>query len=819
MKLELINFRCHEKSIFDFHTKGVTLLSGTSGTGKTSILLGIQFALYGTGHKVIMDGKTTCSVLLEIEDLCIKRSKKPNRLIVNDNYEDDVAQEIINKKFGTNFDKIGYIAQNNKDTFLLQSPSDKLLFIEHIAFKDINMIDLKTKCKNNIQLKHEVLKKCTTKLEYAHNIVNELILPETQLFPIKCNVSKRPIIIKNENTRLKNNNILKGRAQSTIIEAEKELKKLEILNARTTSNNESIHNIRLKIKKLVCEKKKIDYIGDDKLKEYEDLLLTIISNREYTSMLNSFQSDMTNLQLLKKNEEISIQDKINTITNLLWNNKSKDECISLISEYTDTYNDSKQLAILNDNLTKYQIDTADYNSTIEELHTLQQLLVDKNKIKSKLELQKNVFTCPNCSTNLKLQNNILCTITTDFIEEDMDEIQDTITNMNTKIQKLQKKIINVENNKKRWTELNKDKVYIKNKYNSKHKDNELPSITEIKESLTSITNYYENGVRLEKELIHNQSLLNNNIYSDSLQHLIKKLETQQLHINKLLLVINTDCSDTFKNMNEEEVRQIINKQQQNKIQLHSINAQLHSLNDDKIKYTSQNTILLQNHQTEYNDVHTIEDITNKLTELKNNIKIYDELHIEITNNLQLINTFLEYEKELNIYNVAVEKMNVLKMEEKECQIEYESVLLLKEKIIEAESIAMSYIILSINTTARLYLDLFFIDNPISVLLVPFKETKTGKKSQLNIEIMYKSMKCDINMLSGGELCRVILAFTLAFSELFNIPVILLDECTAALDQELTNVVIDGIKENFMNKLVVIIAHQTIKGNFDHIIEI
>ena len=391
--------------------------------------------------------------------------------------------------------------------------------------------------------------------------------------------------------------------------------------------------------------------------------------------------------------------------------------------------------------------------------------------------------------------------------------------MNTKIQKLQKKIINVENNKKRWTELNKDKVYIKNKYNSKHKDNELPSITEIKESLTSITNYYENGVRLEKELIHNQSLLNNNIYSDSLQHLIKKLETQQLHINKLLLVINTDCSDTFKNMNEEEVRQIINKQQQNKIQLHSINAQLHSLNDDKIKYTSQNTILLQNHQTEYNDVHTIEDITNKLTELKNNIKIYDELHIEITNNLQLINTFLEYEKELNIYNVAVEKMNVLKMEEKECQIEYESVLLLKEKIIEAESIAMSHIILSINTTARLYLDLFFIDNPISVLLVPFKETKTGKKSQLNIEIMYKSMKCDINMLSGGELCRVILAFTLAFSELFNIPVILLDECTAALDQELTNVVIDGIKENFMNKLVVIIAHQTIKGNFDHIIEI
>ena len=81
------------------------------------------------------------------------------------------------------------------------------------------------------------------------------------------------------------------------------------------------------------------------------------------------------------------------------------------------------------------------------------------------------------------------------------------------------------------------------------------------------------------------------------------------------------------------------------------------------------------------------------------------------------------------------------------------------------------------------------------------------------------MECDINMLSGGELARVVLAYTLALSEIFNTPILLLDECTSSLDQELTNVVFDGIRENFKGKLVLIIAHQIIMGTFDKIISL
>jgi ABC-type transport system involved in cytochrome bd biosynthesis fused ATPase/permease subunit len=82
------------------------------------------------------------------------------------------------------------------------------------------------------------------------------------------------------------------------------------------------------------------------------------------------------------------------------------------------------------------------------------------------------------------------------------------------------------------------------------------------------------------------------------------------------------------------------------------------------------------------------------------------------------------------------------------------------------------------------------------------------------------MEADLSMLSGGELSRVNLAYTLALGEIFNTPLMLLDECTASLDQELTSVVIEGIKENYAGKMVIVVAHQVIVGlSFDREIKV
>ena len=104
MILKLTNFRCFEYKEFLFEEDdNFILISAPSGSGKTTILLAIKFALYGIGNKVVKFDKTSCKVELEIMGFKIVREKKPNRLVLTvgeeNIYEDKVAQNIINEKF------------------------------------------------------------------------------------------------------------------------------------------------------------------------------------------------------------------------------------------------------------------------------------------------------------------------------------------------------------------------------------------------------------------------------------------------------------------------------------------------------------------------------------------------------------------------------------------------------------------------------------------------------------------------------------------------------------------------------------------------
>jgi DNA repair exonuclease SbcCD ATPase subunit len=187
---------------------------------------------------------------------------------------------------------------------------------------------------------------------------------------------------------------------------------------------------------------------------------------------------------------------------------------------------------------------------------------------------------------------------------------------------------------------------------------------------------------------------------------------------------------------------------------------------------------------------------------------------ESESNMKKIEEWKRYEEEYIRYKEWSSKVKSLTDLEQQSKKEYSAATYLKDKILEAESLSILNIINSINIHAQEYLDLFFPDNPIVVRLLPFKTTKKSVKPQINIEIDYKGMEADIGMLSGGELSRVILAYTCALSEIFNSPMLILDECTASLDSELTSQVMDGLRKNFSNKLVIIIAHQVVEGDFD-----
>jgi DNA repair exonuclease SbcCD ATPase subunit len=140
---------------------------------------------------------------------------------------------------------------------------------------------------------------------------------------------------------------------------------------------------------------------------------------------------------------------------------------------------------------------------------------------------------------------------------------------------------------------------------------------------------------------------------------------------------------------------------------------------------------------------------------------------------------------------------------------YPRAIKLQEIIKTAEKLAVREVIEEINLHAQMYLDSFLDD--LNVMLV-FDGVK------LTVDVLQNGHDSDLQNLSGGELARVILAFTIALAEINNVKLLLLDECVASLDQESTGQVIDTIKANFRGT-VICIAHQTTTGVFDRVLEL
>ena len=112
MRIQLHDFGCYKDKTFEFGREdSMVLLSGPSGTGKTTLIRAVFFALFGEGKKLPTHGKKSCTVELDFGDMKIFRSKAPNRLVLNDIYEDEAAQQIINKRFGDTFKTSIYTAK------------------------------------------------------------------------------------------------------------------------------------------------------------------------------------------------------------------------------------------------------------------------------------------------------------------------------------------------------------------------------------------------------------------------------------------------------------------------------------------------------------------------------------------------------------------------------------------------------------------------------------------------------------------------------------------------------------------------------------
>lgn len=798
---------------FELDGNGRFLLADYKVTHNSSILMGIYFALFGSGTKVTAYGKTACTVEFEFDGMKILRTKRPNRVVVNDVYEDATAQEIINKKFGDTFDVTGYIAQNALNSFILMSPIDKLAFLEKFAFRDVDLAKIKSRCKSYINKLHDELLGITSQLDMAKKVLDEIIQPNEVKFPIICKQNQREKVINNEEIRLKNCHTLIRKTKKSKQFIYEELNDLKILKATVHARQDQYDDIICKIDKLQKHIGEQVYDGDDKLEEYENKLENYLSQKEIIIMEDKLLDNIKHLEKMKEDEKQSLRIKITEINDNLWQEYSKEELKQVIIDMKQYVKDIEKIENLREESEKCNVDIKKYEKYKLDLIEHMNILKLKKEILEKYNKQSHIYSCPSCNTKLRFYNKSLSFADNEYVDitpEEYEKIQLEIPKLTMYVTKLQN-IIPVEENKlERKKELEEQISNILCSYE------DISDIEETKRDIESLLEYQASQNELEKQKKNLEHALQTDKFSSSYQNytkIIEELKKNIINMQKKIII------DIDQKIDEEELRYKIVQQKQIKAQLENLYRSLKSL--EKEKYNCEN--ILNNVRTDHiNKYKEIKDENNLEKILNDHDTILSEQQEKLEKhekNIKQIELWKKYQEELENYSNWEKKVKNLEIDEKEARNKYAAATQLKDKFLEAESISMINIIDSINSHARIYLDIFFSEHPISVQLQAFKETKKNTKPSINITIEYKGMEADLNMLSGGELSRVILAYTLALAEMFNTPLLLLDECTASLDQELASTVFEAIKDNFNGKMALVIAHQCVCGNFDKIVQI
>lgn len=782
MKIYLKNFRCYLDSQFDLGESGIVLISAPSGKGKTTILMAIQFVLFGTGKKVVTYDKTSCSVQLEYLEYLnttITRTKTPNRLILKNSqgtFEGDSAQSIINKIFGDHFNLTSCISQNSYESFILLSPMDKLEFLEKFAFQDVDIAVVNKKCKDIIKEKETEMLKITTQINTMNSIFEYTSIPEKINFPLKCSMKNRPIAIKNEYTRFKNTEILLKKHKETLETSTNEYHRLQLQEQRIDIKKTELKHIESKIDLITFD--------ENKIQELENSIKSIKNHKMYLE----YKKNLDNLNNSKLSEMNEYTNTVETLKSNLWPLQSKEDTETTINDYKKVLKSLEKIQLLN--LEKYQ-----YSDEFQDYTTcdMRDLLEKERQQIVDLEQCKDIYTCPNCSSFLKFQKKTLIVSTNsnniasvDVIDSKISEIKKNINKMETELKIRQK---NEENN------LKIQAIHDESVYNLE----DISSIDDFSLDLKNLKTYYYENTSNETKLEEIQLKIQNRQYSTIILNTEKELKKSA---PKFVSV---------------EFESLPNEQEEAEIQ-----KELHELYQQKTKLdellTAKKTCLAQL-CLDNNVSETSDQIFELIKTLKTTVSELETQHQKAKENIELIEKYKTYEKEQIMYDEMVLKIQTAKNQEKIISKELSSACILKQLILEAESISVLNIINSINTHAQGFLDTFF-DDPISIRLIPFKETKGGnKKPQINVEVHYKGMEAELSMLSGGELSRVVLAFMLALVEIFNSPIVLLDECTSSLDENLNTEVIESIKTTFQKKLIIMISHQCVAGNYDKIIEL
>lgn len=178
MKIILNNFKTFA-TLSSYEVKpGLTLISGPSGVGKSTLLEAILWAINGgpiTPPFANPHGRTKVKLELTSE-FSIIRTTKPSSIEIIISPKTCLTSADAEEYLERNLNSYFYLRQNSTNSFLLMKPCDRISFIEKLAFKKISSTQIdayREKTKSLLKLASEDLVKLQVELEIKQQLLEK----------------------------------------------------------------------------------------------------------------------------------------------------------------------------------------------------------------------------------------------------------------------------------------------------------------------------------------------------------------------------------------------------------------------------------------------------------------------------------------------------------------------------------------------------------------------------------------------------------------------------------------------------------------------
>jgi len=777
--LKLENIRSYTSQTIDFN-EGSTLLIGDIGSGKTTILLSIEFALFGlikgdiNGATLLRHGKREGSVELRFEingkDITVLRKLKKGKddsitqdagQIITDNKIFDgtpielksrilemfgYPEELINKNTSLIYRYTVYTPQEDMKRILFESKDERLDTLRKIfnidRYKRIreNALMYAKELRNSKKIIEgkiqdlESLKDALNQCKESKDITSkELTLEEKNNKDIKVLHDEKIVEIKSFEDKISSLNILKKDLEIETISLKNKQQELD-------KNNKELGMIEYRIREYTSRLSELGVIDQDEnsirdaLNDAEEKLNKIRNAKEIISKrLEDKERDMMNLSV---DDVAALNYKHNTITKRLDEKESKEKTLA---ELQDTF-----------------------DRTVIELNIIN---VNKSNSQKIINQLKDLSTCPTCLQTVDFSHKVKI-----------------LDKENASVQSYERKFSELQVKKKEFEEQVK-----KSKADIEDLRRDEMELKEVSFKLSNISKQQELKQSLQNEI-------------EELK--LKKEKLDHMDVNKLVDTI----SKSRKMLNNFEVRKHIEESLKEKnSQKEDINKNMVNVQEE-LKWVTQAQAILMDKIASYVDVE--KEYIDKKKELDALVKEFRDSDIKV---MSIKKDLENYDKEINRLTKDVNTKNKLKE-----KITYINELnyWITEHFVSLTSTIEKIIMQKIHVEFNELFQKWF------TMLIEDENIEVSVDEEFTPVIMQNNYETDVSSLSGGEKTSVALAYRLALNKVINDlinniktkDIIILDEPTDGFSSEQLDKMRDVLYE-LDTKQLIMVSHEAKMESF------